>query len=54
LILKGDADKDVGQMALVTRQTRSMVPIVWKDERTGATKEKLKHPESLRYSWKRD
>jgi hypothetical protein len=24
-----------------------MVAVVWKDEATGATKEKLKHPESL-------
>ena len=47
LVLKGDADKDVGRMALVTRQTKSMVTVVWKEEITGATKEKLKHPESL-------
>jgi hypothetical protein len=46
-VLKGDADKDVGRMALVTRQTKSMVAVVWKEEITGATKEKLKHPESL-------
>jgi hypothetical protein len=47
LILKGDADKDVGRMGMVTRQTKSMVSIVWKDELTGRVREKLKHPESL-------
>jgi hypothetical protein len=47
LILKGDADKDVGRMALVTRQTKSRVSVTWKEETTGATKERLKHPESL-------
>jgi hypothetical protein len=46
-VLKGGADKDVGQVALVTHQTKSMVSVVWRDEVTGATEEKLKHPESL-------
>jgi hypothetical protein len=48
LILKGDADKDVGHMGMVTRQTKSMVSVVWKDEElSGRTREKLKYPESL-------
>jgi hypothetical protein len=47
LILKGDVDNDVGRMALVTCQTKSMVSVTWKEEITGATKEKLKHPQSL-------
>ena len=34
-------------MGLVTRQTKSMVAVVWKIAETGATAEKLKHPESL-------
>jgi hypothetical protein len=47
LILKGNAEQDVGQMGVVVRQTRSMVAVVWKDEVTGRTHEKLKQPESL-------
>jgi hypothetical protein len=47
LILKGDADKDVGRMGLVSRQTKCMVAIVWKDAKSGKTREKLKQPESL-------
>jgi hypothetical protein len=47
LILKGDMNKDLGRMGVVSRQTKSMVSIVWKDEDTGRTHEKLKQPESL-------
>ena len=47
LILKGDADKDVGRMGIVSRQTRCMVAIVWKDAKSGKTQERLKQPESL-------
>lgn len=47
LVLKGDMDKDLGRMGVVSRQTKSMVSIVWKDEETGQTCEKLKQPESL-------
>ncbi len=47
LIMKGDADKDVGRMGIVSRQTRCMVAIVWKDAKSGRTKERMKQPESL-------
>jgi hypothetical protein len=46
-ILKGDADKDVGRMGIVSRQTRCMVAIVWKDAKSGKTHERLKQPKSL-------
>jgi hypothetical protein len=39
-VLTGDARVDVGKMVVVVPQTKC-------DEATGATKEKLKHPESL-------
>jgi hypothetical protein len=47
LVLKGDAEVDVGKMVVVVRQTKCMVAVVWKDEGSGDTREKLKHPESL-------
>jgi hypothetical protein len=47
LILKGDAEKDLGRMCVVSRQTKCMVSVVWKEETSGRTHEKLKHPESL-------
>lgn len=47
LILKGNAAQDLGRMCVVSRQTASMVEVVWKDERTGRTHEKMKQPESL-------
>jgi hypothetical protein len=47
LIIKGDADKDFGKMCVVSRQTKCMVSVVWRDNDTGATREKMKHPESL-------
>jgi hypothetical protein len=47
LILKGDIDKDLGRMGVVSRQTKSLLLIVWKEERTGRTRKKLKHPELL-------
>jgi hypothetical protein len=34
-------------MVVVVRQTKCMVAVVWKDEGSGDTREKLKHPESL-------
>jgi hypothetical protein len=37
----------VGRMGLVSRQTKCMVAIVWKDAKSGKTREKLKQPESL-------
>jgi hypothetical protein len=46
-VLTGDARVVVGKMVFVVRQTKCMVTVMWKDEATGATKEKLKHPESL-------
>jgi hypothetical protein len=45
--LKGDADRDLGRMGIVRQQTKCMVTIVWKDEVTGATKERLNPPNSL-------
>jgi hypothetical protein len=45
--MKGEADKDMGWMRVVSRQTKCMVSIVWKDESTGRTHEKLKHQELL-------
>ena len=47
LILRGDADKDVGRMGIVSRQTKCMVAVVWRDGRSGKTQEKLKRPKSL-------
>jgi hypothetical protein len=47
LILKGDADKNMGQMGIVLRQTKCMVAIVWKDAKNGRVQEKLKQPDSL-------
>jgi hypothetical protein len=47
LVLKGEMDKDLGWMGVVSHQTKSMVSIIWKDEDTGQTQEKLKQPESL-------
>jgi hypothetical protein len=47
LILKGDADKDMGQMGIVSRQTKCMVAIVWKDAKNGRVQEKLKQPDLL-------
>jgi hypothetical protein len=47
LILKGDADKDMGRMGIVSRQTKCMVAIVWKDEKNGRVQEKLKRPDLL-------
>jgi hypothetical protein len=41
LILKGDAEKDVGGMGIVSRQTRCMVAIVWKGAKSGETHERL-------------
>jgi hypothetical protein len=46
LILKGDAEKDLGRMCVVSRQTKCMVSVIWKDETSGRM-QKLKHPESL-------
>jgi hypothetical protein len=40
-------DKDLGRMGVVSQQTKSKVSIVWKEERTGRTLKRLKHPESL-------
>ena len=34
-------------MGVVNRQTKCMVSIIWRDEMTGETREKLKHPNSL-------
>jgi hypothetical protein len=47
LVLKGDVERDLGRMVVVSRQTKNMVAIVWKDESTGKTRERLKQPESL-------
>jgi hypothetical protein len=47
LILKGDVEKDMGQMGIVSRQTKCMVAIVWKDAKNGRVQEKLKRPDSL-------
>jgi hypothetical protein len=47
LVLKGDVERDLGRMVVVSRQTKNMVAIVWKDESTGRTHERLKQPESL-------
>ncbi len=47
IILKGEAHSDVGRMGVVNRQTKCMVSIIWRDEMTGETREKLKHPNSL-------
>jgi hypothetical protein len=46
-VLKGDADRDLGRMGIVSHQTKCMVMIVWKDEVTGTTKERVKRPDSL-------
>jgi hypothetical protein len=34
-------------MGVISRQTKSLVSIVWKEERTGRTLERLKHPKLL-------
>jgi hypothetical protein len=34
-------------MGIVGHQTKCMVTIVWKDEDTGTTKERVKRPDSL-------
>jgi hypothetical protein len=47
LILKGEADTDVGRMGVVNQQMKCMVSVIWRDERTGETREKLKHPNLL-------
>jgi hypothetical protein len=47
LILKGDANKDMGRMGIVSRQTKCMVAILWKDGKSEKTQERLKQPEPL-------